>query len=260
MLAHSQPHRSPPMRASTGLTVPTAATVQLDGVTDALRRAGGDNLVALVVFGGVARGRYIEGASDINLAVVLREASGPALQALTEPLQDAWRAHRVEPLIVTQAEIPRLAVSFPTKLLDIQRTHLVLHGQNPFLGITVDREHVRARVEQELRNVALRKRQRLARIGNDPQALALEAHRAAAALAVNLRALLMLRGAVGQEFQPTLAIYDLAARTFGLDAEALAATKQAHEDPGTATMSADLFARLVATVARAADAAAGLTV
>lgn len=248
------------MRASTGLSVPAAAAVHLDDVSDALRGAAGDNLVGLVVFGGVARGRYVPGVSDINLAVVLREASGPALSAIAGPLRDAWRAHRVEALIVTEAEIPRLGVTFPTKVLDIQRTHIVLHGANPFLGVSVRPEHVRARVEQELRNLTLRKRERLVRVGNDPQALALAAHQAAAPLAVNLRALLTLQGVVGQEFQPSLAIYDLAAKTFGLDAEALAAAKRAHEDPGATQLSADLFGRLVATIARAANVAAGMTV
>ena len=78
----------------------------------------------------------------------------------------------------------------------------------------------------------------------------------AAALAVNLRALLYLKGIVSDEFQPTLAVYQLAARTFGLDAEALDATRAAHRTPGAATIDAKVFGRLLNTIGQAANLAA----
>lgn len=246
------------MRASTGIAVPVQVVSTLEGVVASLREAAGDNLLSLVVFGGVARGRYIPGESDINLAVVLRDASGPSIAKLSTALRDAFRAHHVEPFIVARDEIPRLAATFPTKLLDMQRTHLVLFGDNPFQSLVVDREHVRARVEQELRNLALRQRHRFVRICDDPRALAIAADDAAVPLAVNLRALLWLRGEVSDEFQPTLAIFDLAARTFGLDAEALAVTKRVHQHPGDATLDSAMFGRLLAAITKAADVAAGI--
>jgi predicted nucleotidyltransferase len=246
------------MTAPSTLQLPADVTPALDALSDSLRSAAGDNLLGLILFGGLSRGRYVPGSSDINVVVFLRDASAAALSRIAEPLRDAWRAKRVDPFIITPAEVPRLAITFPTKILDIQRRHVVLFGADPFTNITVDREHVRARVEQELRNLALRMRHRFVKVHDDPAALATAADDAAAPLAVNLRALLYLRKVVSNDVQPALAIYDLAAKTFGLDSEALAATKRVHQGPHEATLTPELFGRLLSTVSRAADAAASL--
>lgn len=220
-----------------------------------MRDAAGDNLLGLILYGGLARGRYNPDTSDINIVVVLRDASAHAIARIANPLHAAWRGRRVEPFIVTPRELSRLAVAFPTKILDIQRRHVVLYGDDPFSGFEVSREHIRLRVEQELRNLALRMRRRLVSIHDDPGALGRAADDAAAPLAVNLRALLFLEGIVSDEFQPTLAIYERAAEAFGLDVEALTATKRIHRNDGEATLSAEMFGRLLATIDKAADKA-----
>jgi predicted nucleotidyltransferase len=240
--------------------LPPAVAHALDELTVALRAGAGDNLLGLILFGGLARGRFVPGKSDINVVVVLRDASATAIAKIAEPLHEAWRTSRVDPFIIMPGEIGRLTIAFPTKILDIQRRHRLLMGEDPFVDILVDREHVRLRVEQELMNLALRLRHRFVRVSKDPVALASAANDAAAPLAVNLRALLFLKGVVSDEFQPALAIYDLAARTFGLDAEALAATKRVHESPDDATVTPELFGRLLATITKAADVATAISV
>jgi predicted nucleotidyltransferase len=152
--------------------LPPDVAAVLDSLRTDLRAAAGDNLVALILFGGLARGRYLPATSDINLAVVLSDASGPALERIATPLHEAWRTRRVDPLIVVPGEIARLAVAFPTKILDIRRRHIVLFGEDPFVDVAVDRGHVRVRVEQELRNLELRLRHRFVLAHDDPAALA----------------------------------------------------------------------------------------
>ena len=239
-------------------TLPAPASVALDAFRDAVIAAAGDNLVSLVVYGSAARNRYDPATSDLNVVIVLRDASGAAVQRIAPVVHAAQRASRVEPFIVGESELPRLAVTFPTKLLDIQRRHVVLSGRDVFSGIGVSRDDVRQRVEQELRNLALRLRHRFVAARNDEQALALAADDAAAPLAVNLRALLNLRGTVPDEFQPALAIYESAANEFGLDAGVLDAVRRIHKG-GEQSMNAEAFARLIDTVSRAADAAAALS-
>lgn len=224
---------------------------------DALVRADSANLAALAVYGSAARGRYNPGTSDINVAIVLRDANGAALLRIAAVVHDAERASRIESLIVAESELPRLAVSFPTKVLDIQRRHVVLHGADVFSGITVDRDDVRLRTEQELRNLALRLRRRLIAARNDSHALALAAEDAAVPLAVNLRALLWLRGKVPDEFQPALAIYEVAAAELGLDADILAAVRRLRKETDR-SFTAEQLGRLIDTLSRAADAAATL--
>src|ERR1041385_6800510 len=205
------------MTARPDVYLPADVAATLDELTSTLRAAAGDNLLGLILFGGLARGRYVPGSSDVNLVVLVRDASAGEIAKFAAPLHDAWRSKRVDPFIITPSEIERLTVVFPTKMLDIQRRHHLLMGQDPFEGIPVDRARIQLRVEQELRNLALRLRHRFVKIHDDPQALATAADDAAAPLAVNLRALLFLQGVVSDEFQPTLAIYELAAKTFGLD-------------------------------------------
>ena len=125
-----------------------------------LTSALGDRLVSLVLYGGLARGRYRPGVSDVNIAVVLRDVTAPALEAAAPILRDAWREIRVEPMILAASEVPGAARAFSTKMLDIQKHHVVLWGQDIFHGLRVDPEEVRFRTEQELRNLAMRLRRR----------------------------------------------------------------------------------------------------
>jgi hypothetical protein len=221
-----------------------------------MRETAGDNLLGVVLYGGLARGRYVPGSSDINIVVLLHDASAAALGRIAPALHDVWRSMQVEPFIITTAELPRLAVTFPTKVLDIQRCHVALFGDDPFDGVTVRREDIRRRIEQELTNLALRLRRRYLTILDDQAALATAADDAAAPLAVNLRALLVDRGAITGDSERPVAIYDRAAEAFGLDREALAALKKVHHDREAATMAPEMFARLLATIDRAAAVAA----
>jgi predicted nucleotidyltransferase len=246
------------MTSGVAPNLPSDVSAALDTFRAALEAAAARNLVALVVYGSVARGRYDPGSSDINVAIVLETADGSAVLQIAEVVHDAQRSSRIEPLIVAESELPRLAVSFPTKILDIQRSHRVLSGRDVFSGISVSRDDIRLRTEQELRNLALRLRRRLIAARNDGHSLALIADDTAAPLAVNLRALLYLRGKVPDEFQPKLAIYELAAAEFGLDGTVLDAILRVHKREER-SVTAQQLGQLLDTVNRAADVAATFT-
>jgi hypothetical protein len=209
------------------------------------------------VYGSAARGRYDADTSDLNVIVALHDASGAAVLRIAEAVHDAERQSRIETMIFAETELAGLATSFPTKILDIQRRHVVLFGTDLFSGITVARDDIRRRAEQELRNLALRLRRRFVAARKDNHALALAADDAAATLAVNLRALLYLRGDVSDEFQPTLAIFERAGSLFGLDTSVLGAIKRIHKNDER-SMSADQFANVIDVVSSAAEAAASL--
>ena len=241
------------MTARPDVYLPPDVARALDELGSALRGAAGDNLLGLILYGGLARGRYNPQTSDINVVVLLRDASASSIARIAEPLRTAWRAKRVEPMIITPNELPRLALAFPTKVLDIQRRHIALLGDDPFDGIEPSRDHIRLRVEQELRNLSLRMRRRFIGIHDDPAALAAAVDEAATTLAINLRALLFLNGIVTDEHQPALATYQRAAETFGLDAGALEAAKHVHRNALDKTISTEMFSRILATIDKAAD-------
>lgn len=147
---------------------------------------------AVVVFGSAVRSDYRPGVSDINVMLALSEGSLDSLLSMGEPLRAAWRRHRVSPYIVQAAEVPRLADAFPMRIADMQRSHVVLQGDDPLAGIEVDPEHLRIRVEQELRNRLIRTRRKIVLGGDDVATLEGAARDAGRTLRLELWALLVV--------------------------------------------------------------------
>jgi hypothetical protein len=226
----------------------------------------GDRLVSLVLYGGLARGRYRPGVSDVNIAVVLRDVTAAALQDAAPILRAAWREIRVEPLILAASEVPGAARAFSTKMLDIQKHHIVLAGQDIFHGLRVDPEEVRFRTEQELRNLAMRLRRRFVALYDDPTSLAEALFESAVALRANLLAMLDLAGAPPPADETSAHVFAVAAPRFGLDAEALRrlgelrAIRSADSQgpPAAPEDAVGLYGRIMAVADAAADAAASL--
>lgn len=175
------------------LTVaPPAIAAALQRLKDELTRAAGANLAGLVLYGGLARGRYRAGQGDVNLIVLLHDVSAASLAVVAPALRAAWRAAAVEPMILTPGEVHAVAVAFPTKFLDIKEHHVVLAGADAFANLDVPREAIRRRVAQQLRNLALRLRRRYLSIVDDRAAQAAALAAAARPLALEAAALLRL--------------------------------------------------------------------
>jgi hypothetical protein len=161
----------------------------------------------------------------------------------------------VDPFILGADELRGAARDFPTKLLDIRAHHVVLYGSDPFAEVQPSPEHVRLRVEQELRNLALRLRRRLVLAGDDRRGLAAAAANAVPPLAVNLGTLLELAGAGGEDAAD--GVFARAAEVFGLDGEALAAARAAR-DERSGELAPEMLQRLL-DVALAAARTATMT-
>ncbi len=233
--------------------VPAEVAAALDRLIDALKRSGGANLEAVVLYGGLARSRYRPGKSDVNVVIVLREASEPTLAAIAPALHAAWREAAVEPLLLTPAELPAVANAFPTKLLDIKNHHLVLHGADPFAGLEVPREHLRLRVAQELRNLLLRLRRGYVASSDDERKSTRMLASMARPFALQLHALLQLAGNGPLSDDRSAAIFSAAAAAFGLEAAPLERLARLRHEPQTKSGVTTLFGDVLKAVARAAD-------
>jgi len=240
-----------------GLGLPADVSAALGRLREDLRRAAGTNLKGLLLYGGVARGRYRPGRSDINLVVLLADMSAAALQAIAPALRAAWRAARVEPMLLKPDEVRATTAAFATKFLDIKEHHVVLAGEDPFVGLEVPRELVRLRVEQALRNMMLRLRRRYITIADDPAAQVFALVEMARPLALELEALLRLAGKDAPKEDRTAALFEAAAQAFGLDREALArlADLRAREEPeeDASANASDTYQRVLTTLSRAAN-------
>lgn len=147
-------------------------------------------VTGLVLFGGLARGHYVPHESDVNLVVLVTDGAPTTISAIAEPLRAGYRSIRVEPLILTFDEVARSADVFPTKFQDIAAHHVVLAGTSPFASLQIPKEHLRLRVEQELRNASLRLRRRGVASWGRPEELDRLVRELLPGLSIDLRALL----------------------------------------------------------------------
>lgn len=175
---------------------------------------------SLVVFGSGAAEVFDYRRSDINLLIVLQRDGREELEALRPHLSVLMRQFKISPMITTRAELVTSADVFPVKFLDIQEQHRVLHGPDPFAEMTIGRDHLRLRCEQELKNMSLKlRRQLVSRMAESPVSAELVRGFLPAFTSV-LRALLNLQGVpTGTDRAEVLA---RAADTFDLPAGLMA--------------------------------------
>ncbi len=131
---------------------------RLDQLVAALEKKLGRNLVGVVAHGSAVRGGWRSGASDVDLVVILGDATQDALEGIGPALELARMSARIEAMIVTAEEIPRSADCFPLLYGDLARTAVTLAGKNPFQGLVIPEHHKRLRIEQELRELRIRMR------------------------------------------------------------------------------------------------------
>ncbi len=129
--------------------LPERVQSSLDELLSAIEREAAGHLVAVLVHGSAVRGEYKEGASDLDLVVVL--SSDPA------ELLARDRA-RIEAMILRRDEIVPSADVFPIFYEELATTAFALRGANPFEGLKIADHHKRLRIEQELREARIRLR------------------------------------------------------------------------------------------------------
>jgi hypothetical protein len=127
-------------------------------VTDLIndyKRAVGDGLLAVIMYGSAVTHEYKPGQSDINIIVVLKDNSLALLKNLT-PIATQWKKRNVAiPFFMTRDFIAQAVDSYPIEFLDIQLNHRILFGEDYFSHLSIERENLRLQCERELRGVAV---------------------------------------------------------------------------------------------------------
>jgi hypothetical protein len=137
--------------------LPASAARALDDFVQACRESFGDRLRAVVLYGSGAEGR-MRPTSDLNVMVVLRSFSQAEVDRLREPLRVAQAAARLAPMFLLEDEIPEAIQAFAAKFADMLHRRRVVHGDDPFTGVSIPREAEIGRLKQVLLNLALRLR------------------------------------------------------------------------------------------------------
>jgi predicted nucleotidyltransferase len=131
----------------------------------------GENLTSLIVFGSTVRGGFDPGHSDLNLLFIVKDASTSALRPLEASIADWVKRRGPAPLIFTEREWQASTDVFPIEIEDMRDAHELLHGDDPFVGLTTDKSHMRHELEREIRGKLLQLRAEYAACAPDGKAL-----------------------------------------------------------------------------------------
>ncbi len=224
-------------------TLPRTARAPLDELVKSLGAILGTRLRSVIVYGSAARGEYKEGTSDLDVVVVVDDPSRAVLATIANTLALARSAGGVETTLLTREEILRAADVFPLFYEDIQNSHAVLFGEDPFDGLEISPSHRRLRIEQELRDGQLSLRRAVVEGRGDPRVLGRIVARKVRQLRFPLRALLELVG-VECRSHALDTILQKACKRFGVDGAYLLRSEKKPEAAHDA---------LVALLARAID-------
>jgi predicted nucleotidyltransferase len=143
----------------------------IDELVEKLRRALGNELVSVVLYGSAASGEHETRFSDVNVLCVLRRIT-PAELGSAERVFRWWQGKgNPSPLLLTEEEVKRSSDCFPIEFHDIRARHRILFGADVVAGIEIGDAYYRAQVEHELRAKLLRLRQKAAAVLSDKDVL-----------------------------------------------------------------------------------------
>src|SRR5215469_2347768 len=189
----------------------------LNQLVEKLRKALGDHLISVVLYGSAATGDHREKFSDYNVLCVLTGIAPQQLRA-TEPIFRWWRElGNPAPLLLTEREVADSTDCFPIEFHDIRDHHRILHGPDLVSNLTIDNAHYRGQVEHELRAKLLRLRQKASGILSDKDVLRRLLVDSVSTFCVLFRHALILRG----EEAPVRKreIVGMTRESFGIDGE-----------------------------------------
>jgi predicted nucleotidyltransferase len=118
--------------------------------TEKMQRVFGQDLQSIILYGSGARGDYRPGKSDINFLIVLSDAGMDAFSKAMDPLR-GWRKRMVAtPLFMTKAFICASIDSYPVEFLNMQKSYVVVYGEDVLKELSFDPAELRLQCEREL--------------------------------------------------------------------------------------------------------------
>jgi hypothetical protein len=184
--------------------VATDVEARIEEFAKSLDGALGGNMSSLLLYGSRARGQA-SARSDINLLLVLRDASARALRDGAEALGRWARNGETPPLVFSEEEWRASADVFPLEIEDMREAHRVIRGSNPLTSLRTDRAQLRQQLEREIRGKLLHLRTEYAAVGGDAKALARLLENSVSTFLVFGRAMLKLKQAEAPQEAEALA-------------------------------------------------------
>jgi hypothetical protein len=137
-----------------------------------LARVAGDDLHSLHVVGSAVTPDWVEGRSDVNTLLVLREMDLAVLEAIGPLGKRHRRTGIAPPLVMDAAYIAGSLDVFPMEFLELRLIHETVAGDDLLAGLEIRRADLRHQCEREVRSRLVGLRQAYLRSLGEPKALA----------------------------------------------------------------------------------------
>lgn len=124
------------------------------------------------VTGSAVSPDYIPGVSDINSVFVLDEMDLRFLEVLAPKGKKYAKRGIAAPLVMTPRYIETSHDVFPLEFLDLKLQHATVYGDDPFQAVGIEREHLRAQCEREVKAGLIGLRAAYLAAMGEPKALA----------------------------------------------------------------------------------------
>jgi hypothetical protein len=193
---------------------------KLQELVTRLQQACGENLVSIVLYGSAAREDFHEEFSDVNVLVVVQHLKPSSFAAISAVLHWWSRDEKLRPpMIMTLDELRESADVFAIEMLDIQRSHKTLFGQDVVTAIDVPMNLHRVEVEHELRTTLLRLRHHLLLSPDNPDELRAVLAKSITSVLTLFRHALIALGQNPPQAKPEL--LETAGKVFGFEVQPL---------------------------------------
>lgn len=178
----------------------------------------GENLKSVLLFGTAIRGGYALAHQEVNIMVMVEDASTRAIRPIEKPLAAWVKKGNAAPLIFGRSEWEGSTDVFPIEIEDMREAHTLVAGTDPFEGVVTNRDDLRHELEREVRGKLLQLRAQHAALAPNGGALTRLLIDSASTFFVLMRALVRLEGQT-PEAKPARLV-EQAAGIAGLDAGA----------------------------------------
>ena len=154
----------------------------------------GDNLRSMVLFGTAIRGGYSPAHQEVNIMVIVEDASTKAIGPIEKSLASWVKKGNAAPLIYERVEWEGSTDVFPIEIEDMREAHKLIAGTDPFEGAVTSRNDLRRELERELRGKLLQLRAQYAAFAPSGRVLTRLLTDSASTFFVLMRALVRLEG------------------------------------------------------------------
>jgi len=143
--------------------------MKLEKLTQELKKACGENLKSVILYGSAAAGDHAGKRSDYNVLVVAGDLSKDALKAFSKTAKAWARAGNPAPLLFTMERLKKSTDVFPVELLDIKECHQILFGEDVVSDLEISTANLRLQIEHELRGNLIQLRQQYLLAAGNPK-------------------------------------------------------------------------------------------